>query len=293
MCVLTIRTDSSIASIKFDDRIIIASSYLGHMVSWDSVSGQRLTEYMRHAGAIFTFDYSLDLNVIVSGSADCRIKLWALSNGYLYKTLSDHSWWVLKVILTPYPAEKGSMQQDRHLLFSMDKTTIFVRLMSFVSETLTPEGLYMTTLYSILLQRTEDACLFTPGLHFDGEFLYFPNESLDNRGYAVLCKWDVRQKCMVSETDLNLKVKALLGVGKKYIVILTPWQDKTVPNFIVLDKDTNEKVAVWNMPPSKYVYILYMIILYIFYLLLKCKSTHKLSLKMIYILNILTHFFIT
>ncbi|KFM69981.1 F-box/WD repeat-containing protein 2, partial [Stegodyphus mimosarum] len=251
LCILTIRTDASIASIKFDDTIIVASSYLGHMVCWDAVSGQRLSEYMRHSGAVFSFDYSQDLNVVISGSADCRIKIWALSNGYLYKTLTDHSSWVLKVMLMPYPAEKGSKQQDRHLLFSMDKATIVVRLMSFVSATITPEGLYMTTLYSILLGRVNDDSLFTPGLHFDGEFLYFPKESLDNRGSAVLCKWDVKRKCMVSELDLNLKVKALLGVGKKYIVILTPWQGKTEPNFIVMDKETKEKVAFWNMPPSK------------------------------------------
>ncbi|XP_054715410.1 F-box/WD repeat-containing protein 2-like [Uloborus diversus] len=250
-CLITIRTDASIASIKFDDNIIIASSYLGHMVSWDAVSGERLAEYMRHGGAVFTFDYSQDLNVVISGAADCRIKIWALSNGFLYKTLTDHNWWVLKVMLTPYPAEKGSKQQNRHLIFSMDKTTVVVRLMSFVAETITPEGLYMTTLYSILLGRSDDICLFTPGLHFDGDFLYFPKESFDNRGCAVLCKWDVKRKCMISEMELNLKVKALLGVGKKYLVVLTPWQDKTTPNFIVMDKESKEKVALWHLPPSK------------------------------------------
>lgn len=250
-CVMTLKSDSSISSIKFDDYIIIASSYLGHMVAWDFTSGERLSDYMRHGGAIFSFDYSLDLNIVVSGSSDCRVKIWELSGGNLKKTLTDHSWWVLKVILTSYPADKDSKQKNRHLLFSMDKTTIFVRLMSLVTGTLSPEGLYISTLYSIMLQRTKDSCLFTPGLHFDGEFLYFPKESLDNRGYAVLCKWDVRKGCMISETDLNLKIKALLGVGRKYVVLLTPLQDKTVPNFIVVDKETKEKVAFWKSPPSK------------------------------------------
>ncbi|KAF8794816.1 F-box/WD repeat-containing protein 2 [Argiope bruennichi] len=251
VCLLTIRTDSSVASIKFDDSILIASSYLGHMVSWDAISGQRLTEYMRHSGAIFTFDYSKDLNLLISGSSDNRIKIWALSNGYLYKTLSDHSCWVLKVMLCPYPAEKGSKHMDRQLLFSLDKTVIVVRLMTFISSDMSPDGLYITTLYSIKHGRSDDSALFTPGLHFDGEFLYYPKESFDNQKSSILCKWDVKQKCMASEMELNLKVRALLGVGKKYVVILTPWQHKTLPNFIVLDKDSFEKVALWNIPPSR------------------------------------------
>lgn len=248
---MTLKSDSSISSIKFDDCIIVASSYLGHMVSWDFISGDRLSDYMRHGGAIFSFDYSLDLNIVVSGSSDRRVKIWELSSGAQKKTLTDHAWWVLKVILTPYPAEKGSSHQNRHLLFSMDKTTIFVRLMSFVTGTLSPEGLYISTLYSVLLQHTSEASLFTPGLHFDGEFLYFPKENLNNRGTAILCKWDVRKGCMISETELNLKVKALLGVGKKYMILLIPTQDKTSPNFVVLDKETKEKVALWKIPPSK------------------------------------------
>ncbi|GFS42943.1 hypothetical protein TNIN_192501 [Trichonephila inaurata madagascariensis] len=250
VCLLTLRTDSSVASVKFDDTILIASSYLGHMVSWDVISGQRLTEYMRHSGAIFTFDYSKDLNLLISGSSDNRIKIWALSNGYLYKTLSDHSCWVLKVLLCPYSTEKETKNSDRRLLFSLDKNVIVVRLMNFITSDMSPDGLYITTLYSIKHGRP-DTSVFTPGLHFDGEFLYYPKESFDNQKSSYLCKWDVKQKRLVLEQNFNLKVRALLGVGKKYMVVLTPWQHKTLPNFIVMDKQSLEKVALWNVPPSR------------------------------------------
>lgn len=215
------------------------------------MSGQRLTEYMRHCGAIFSFDYSKDLNLLISGSADNRIKIWSLSNGYLNYTVSDHNCWVLKIILRPYPAENGSKYQDRHWLFSMDRSVIFVRLMSFIASDLAPEGLYITTLYSITYGRPEIDSLFSPGLFFDGNFLYFSKEQLDNRKLSTFCQWDVKQKCMVSEVPLNLRLKALLGVGKKYVAISTFWKHKTLPNFLVLDKKTLKEVAVWNFPPSR------------------------------------------
>ncbi|GFR30080.1 hypothetical protein TNCT_662811 [Trichonephila clavata] len=34
------------------------------------------------------------------------------------------------------------------------------------------------------------------------------------------------------------------------MVVLTPWQHKTLP-FIVMDKRSLEKVALWNVPPSR------------------------------------------
>ncbi|GIY01755.1 hypothetical protein CEXT_474371 [Caerostris extrusa] len=141
-CLLTIKTDSSIASVKFDDSILIASSYLGHMVSWDAISGQRLTEYMRH----------------------------------------NHSCWVLKVMLSPYPAEKGSKHIDRQLLFSLDKTVIVVRMLNFITTDMSSEGLYITTLYSIKHGQPDNVSSFIPGLYFD---------VLDKETLAKVALWNL------------------------------------------------------------------------------------------------------
>lgn len=250
-CVLTLRTDVSISCIKFDEHYLLAASYLGHMVLWDMCTGERLAEFMRHTGSIFSFDFSLDLNVVVSGAADNRIKIWSLTSGQLYKTIKDHNLWVLKVILTPYPAAEGSSNQEQHLLISMDKSCICIRLMSFVSVKTRPEGLYLTTLYSVPLCSTLDLAVSTPGLYFDGRYLHFIKNLDGVSTSAILCQWDVKNRRMVKEINLRQKVKALLAVGKKYVAILTPWQSKTTPNFSVLDRDSLEKVTYWHLPPSR------------------------------------------
>lgn len=208
---------------------------------------------MRHCGAIFSFDYSKDLNLLISGSADNTMKIWSLSNGICYHTVHDHNCWVLKIILRPYPAENGSKYQERHWLFSMDRSVIIVRLLSLVDPELAKGGLYITFLYSITYGQPEVNTLFSPGLFFDGDYLYFSKEQLDNRKLSMFCKWDVKQGRMVSEVALNLRMKALLGVGKKYVAISTFWKHKTLPNFLVLDKKTWKEVAVWNFPPLRYV----------------------------------------
>lgn len=46
---------------------------------------------------VFSVDYNDELDVLVSGSADFTVKVWALSAGTCLNTLTGHTEWVTKV----------------------------------------------------------------------------------------------------------------------------------------------------------------------------------------------------
>lgn len=46
---------------------------------------------------MFSVDYNDELDVLVSGSADFTVKVWALSAGACLNTLTGHTEWVTKV----------------------------------------------------------------------------------------------------------------------------------------------------------------------------------------------------
>lgn len=47
--------------------------------------------------SVFSVDYNDELDVLVSGSADFSVKVWALSAGACLNTLTGHTEWVTKV----------------------------------------------------------------------------------------------------------------------------------------------------------------------------------------------------
>lgn len=47
--------------------------------------------------SVFSVDYNDELDVLVSGSADFMVKVWALSAGVCLNTLTGHTEWVTKV----------------------------------------------------------------------------------------------------------------------------------------------------------------------------------------------------
>ncbi|XP_022251838.1 F-box/WD repeat-containing protein 2-like isoform X1 [Limulus polyphemus] len=249
VCLLTLRTYASVASIRFDQSWIIVSSYLGHLVSWDMVTGQRTVEYQRHVGAVFTFDYSKDLGVLVSGSSDTKIKFWSLKRGTLLTTLQEHTSWVLKVLLCSFPRLDNS-DNRRHLMFSMDKSKVRVWAVSLGFVWKEPEGLYITSLYSIPLHM-DGMNLFIPGLHFDNAFLYFVKQDPHLRGHSLLCKWNVRLGKMAREIRLNVKIKALLGIGKRYAAVVAHLNNFGSSNFFAFDMNNLDLVAVSNLPCSR------------------------------------------
>lgn len=47
--------------------------------------------------SVFSVDYNDELDLLVSGSADFSVKVWALSAGACLNTLTGHTEWVTKV----------------------------------------------------------------------------------------------------------------------------------------------------------------------------------------------------
>lgn len=47
--------------------------------------------------SVFSVDYNDELDLLVSGSADFTVKVWALSAGACLNTLTGHTEWVTKV----------------------------------------------------------------------------------------------------------------------------------------------------------------------------------------------------
>ena len=106
---------------------------------------------------------------MVSGSADCSIKLWRLSTGELLKTLPNQSHWVLTSIIC-HPANHSVPRfRGRHLMLTMTRDDI--QLWSW--ERL--DDLVQADLYIPLKSVTEaiQSFFFTPGLHFDGARISF------------------------------------------------------------------------------------------------------------------------
>uniref|UniRef100_A0A3P8VH90 F-box and WD repeat domain containing 2 n=1 Tax=Cynoglossus semilaevis TaxID=244447 RepID=A0A3P8VH90_CYNSE len=75
---------------------------------------------------VFSVDYSDELDVLVSGSADFTVKVWALSAGACLNTLTGHTEWVTKVILQQSEVESMMHSPGDYILLSADKYEIKV-----------------------------------------------------------------------------------------------------------------------------------------------------------------------
>uniref|UniRef100_A0A3B4GRV8 F-box and WD repeat domain containing 2 n=1 Tax=Pundamilia nyererei TaxID=303518 RepID=A0A3B4GRV8_9CICH len=75
---------------------------------------------------VFSVDYNDELDVLVSGSADFSVKVWALSAGACLNTLTGHTEWVTKVILQKSEVESMMHSPGDYILLSADKYEIKV-----------------------------------------------------------------------------------------------------------------------------------------------------------------------
>ncbi|XP_037073167.1 F-box/WD repeat-containing protein 2-like [Pollicipes pollicipes] len=129
-CVLTFGAFLPISCLKFTQgKFIVCGHYNGQLSSYDisDTSGdperaERLRERLRrhsleepeersegavrllrrfwvHSGPVFCLDYSEELDILVSGSADNTVKIFSLGSGLLLNTLPRHSHWVVRVLL--------------------------------------------------------------------------------------------------------------------------------------------------------------------------------------------------
>jgi hypothetical protein len=77
-CVKTMQLQSRAASLKFDDKFLITSTYFLTMDLYSLQTYQLIYQYMGHTCSITSFDFNQNLMLIVTGSADNTIKYWSM-----------------------------------------------------------------------------------------------------------------------------------------------------------------------------------------------------------------------
>uniref|UniRef100_A0A3P8T6H9 F-box and WD repeat domain containing 2 n=1 Tax=Amphiprion percula TaxID=161767 RepID=A0A3P8T6H9_AMPPE len=111
---------------------------------------------------VFSVDYNDELDVLVSGSADFSVKVWALSAGACLNTLTGHTEWVTKVILQRSEVESVVHSPGDYILLSADKYEIKVW----------PLGREINCKCLKTLSVSEDRSIsLQPRLQFDGRYI--------------------------------------------------------------------------------------------------------------------------
>ena len=190
-------------------------------------------------------------DLLVSGSADCSIKLWRLSTGELLKTLPNQSHWVLTSIIC-HPANHNVPRfRGRHLMLTMTRDDI--QLWSW--ERL--DDLVQADLYIPLKSVTEaiQSFFFTPGLHFDGARIAFirqmPMFDTQTIGDADIVILSAETGKVERSVHVNQKIRKFLAIGDRFAVLLLPYLDSKYKNMAVVDLVQGQIVGGATVPHSR------------------------------------------
>ena len=100
-CLRIIQTHT-VAELKFDQDHIFTASFDTTAACWDFHTGELCNRYSGHVAAVFSVDYSRQLDLVITGSADSTVKIWVLSSGQLIHTMPHHrSNWIMQVKRSP------------------------------------------------------------------------------------------------------------------------------------------------------------------------------------------------
>lgn len=191
-------------------------------------------------GAIFALDFSSSLNIVVSGSADSLVRLWSLTTGQIIDILHGHSHWIARVILRNLELLQRPIQfEDADaMLVTVDKERILVWLITV------DDNACKRHVISVILLNGH----FTPGIHFDEWQLCYIDQGSYGTSRTKLCKYDVLTSSVICKVEIPSNVKVLLGIGKKYICLLTHCEYRS---FVILDVRDWKEVASWPIPASR------------------------------------------
>uniref|UniRef100_A0A8C5R7R5 SURF1-like protein n=1 Tax=Leptobrachium leishanense TaxID=445787 RepID=A0A8C5R7R5_9ANUR len=160
-CIYGIQTHTC-AAVKFDEQKLVTGSFDNTVACWDWISGAKTQHFRGHTGAVFSVDYSDELDLLVSGSADNTVKIWALSSGSCLNTLNGHTEWVTKVVLQKCQVKSVMHSPGDYILLSADKYEIKIWPIGREINCKCLKTLYVSDDRSICLQ---------PRLHFDGKYI--------------------------------------------------------------------------------------------------------------------------
>ncbi|MDZ7950492.1 NB-ARC domain-containing protein [Nostoc sp. DedQUE09] len=96
------QTNAGILSAAFSgDGKLLATGTDNEICLWQVADSQQLLYYRGHTGWVVSVAFSLDGQILASGSNDHTIKLWDIQTGQCLKTLRGHSSWVQCVAFNP------------------------------------------------------------------------------------------------------------------------------------------------------------------------------------------------
>ncbi|XP_061887065.1 F-box/WD repeat-containing protein 2 isoform X5 [Entelurus aequoreus] len=179
---------------------------------------------------VFSVDYNDELDMLVSGSADFTVKVWALAAGACLNTLTGHTEWVTKVILQKSEVESMVHSPGDYILLSADKYVIKVWPLGKEINCKCLKTLSVSENRSISLQ---------PRLQFDGRYIICSSD-------LGVYQWDFASfeilRVIKSQDPANL---SLLSFGEVFALLFDN-------HFLyVMDLRTETISGRWPLPPYR------------------------------------------
>ena len=121
-CIKVLRTHT-VADLKFDDDYLITASFDTSAALWDLDNCKSLMLYEGHVAAVFSVDFSVELDLLVTGSADSTVKVWKLKEGNILQNLPQHrSAWITQVKL--FHGTNSDTTPSSYFILSRDNVSI-------------------------------------------------------------------------------------------------------------------------------------------------------------------------
>ena len=91
-CVRVINTGCSVAALKLQCTRLAIGSFNSSAMLWTLLTSEIHGRYVGHTSAVFAVNFSLGLDIFVSGSADKTIVLWSLTNRMPLHSIPMNFW---------------------------------------------------------------------------------------------------------------------------------------------------------------------------------------------------------
>lgn len=203
--------------------------------------GHTLHELQGHSECILTLSVCEEYDVFASGSSDQTAKLWQLTTGQLLHCFPIHPHWVIHVSLS-------SPEPDRVVMLTHTQTCLQVFWWPVSSG---PSSMNHKTFQ----YRFPQPLITTAGCYINEQTLYFVEQCWPSQTphMAYLVKHELGEEGEVPQVRMipvMRKVRKLLGVGKRFALLLTATSCRLQPELIVIDIKTEEVVAGYSVPHS-------------------------------------------